>query len=322
MDVSANSVGSPTPISRERYTHSSMRSWLGGMLFGLAAAVLLAIVLSLQIELDHRHDVKAVRIESLRLLPRGEVLRPALIGFHHLGADLIWLQICQVVGEQVVTEQDYEWLHHALDVVVTLDPQYSYVYDAGGTILAEMANRVDWSNQLLEKGVKANPAVWRIPFVLGFNYFFHLHDYVKAGEYMGQAAKIPGRPLYVDTLAARLYVEGGNPLLALQYLEIMIQQAKDPQLRVIYQDKYKEVLIARDLLTMDQALTRYRQTRGRTPQTLVDLVKEGYLVEVPEEPFGGEYRMDPETGEIISSTHRERLRLHRPATAKSVQEKS
>ena len=322
MDVSVNSAGSsgPPPISHERDTHSSMPSWLAGILLGLAAAVLLATVLSLQIELDQRHDEQAGRIESLRLLPRGEVLRPALMGFHHLGADLIWLKIVQVLGEGVVTEQDYEWLFHALDVVTTLDPQYSYIYDAGGTILAELANRVDWSNQLLEKGVKANPAVWRIPFVLGFNYFFHLHDYVKAGEYMGQAARIPGRPYYVDTLAARLYVEGGNPLLALQYLEIMIQQAKDPQLRVIYEDKYKEVLIARDLLTMDQALTRYRQTRGRNPQTLVDLVKEGYVAAVPEEPFGGEYRMDSETGEIISSTHRERLRLHRPPGATSSQE--
>ena len=322
MDVSVNSAGSsgPPPISHERDTHSSMPSWLAGILLGLAAAVLLATVLSLQIELDQRHDEQAGRIESLRLLPRGEVLRPALMGFHHLGADLIWLKIVQVLGERVVTEQDYEWLFHALDVVTTLDPQYSYIYDAGGTILAELANRVDWSNQLLEKGVKANPTVWRIPFVLGFNYFFHLHDYVKAGEYMGQAARIPGRPYYVDTLAARLYVEGGNPLLALQYLEIMIQQAKDPQLRLIYEDKYKEVLIARDLLTMDQALTRYRQTRGRNPQTLVDLVKEGYVVAVPEEPFGGEYRMDSETGEIISSTHRERLRLHRPPGATSSQE--
>ena len=322
MDLSANSVGSsgPTPISHEQDTYLPMPSWLGGMLLGLAAAVFLATVLSLQIELDQRHDEQAGRIESLRLLPRGEVLRPALIGFHHLGADLIWLKIVQVLGEQVVTEQDYEWLHHALDVVTTLDPQYSYAYDAGGTILAELAHRVDWSNQLLEKGLKANPAAWRIPFVLGFNYFFHLNDYVKAGEYMGQAAKIPGRPLYVDTLAARLYVEGGNPLLALQYLEAMIRQTEDPQLRAIYEDKYKEVLIARDLDTMDQALARYRQTRGRNPQTLVDLLKEGSLGSVPEEPFGGEYRMNPETGEIESSTHRERLRLHRPPGAKSVQE--
>ncbi|TKB64768.1 MAG: hypothetical protein E8D47_11610 [Nitrospira sp.] len=314
MDVSSNSAGSSSSasISQQWYPHLSSRSWLGGMLLGLAAAVFLATILSLQIELDQRHDEQADRIESLRLLPRGELLRPALIGFHHLGADLIWLKIVQVLGEPVVTDQDYEWLYHALDVVTTLDPQYSYAYDVGGTILAELANRVDWSNQLLEKGVKANPAAWRLPFVLGFNYFFHLSDYVKAGEYMGQAAKIPGRPLYVDTLAARLYVEGGSPLLALQYLEVMIQQAEDPQLRVIYEEKYKEVVISRDLGTMDQALARYKQTRGRNPQTLADLVKEGYLAAVPEEPFGGEYRMNSETREIESSTHRERLRLHRP----------
>ena len=290
------------------------------MLLGLAAAVLLAAVLCLQIELDQRHDERAGRLESLRMLPRGELLRPALMGFHHLGADIIWLRIVQVLGEQVVTEQDYEWLSHALNVVTTLDPQYIYAYDAGGTILAELAHRVDWSNQLLEKGMKANPAAWRLPFTLGFNHFFHLHDYVKAGEYMSQAAKIPGRPLYVDTLAARLYVEGGNPLLALQYLETMIRQTKDPQFRAIYEDKYKEVLIARDLGTMDLALARYRQTRGRNPQTLADLVKEGYVASVPEEPFGGEYRMNPETGEIMSSTHRERLHLYRPPGANSSQE--
>lgn len=290
------------------------------MLLGLAAGVLLAAVLCLQMELDQRYDERAGRLESLRMLPGGEILRPALLGFHHLGADLIWLRIVQVLGEQVITAQDYEWLFHALDVVTTLDPQYSYAYDAGGTILAELAHRTDWSNQLLEKGLKANPAAWRLPFVLGFNYFFHLNDYVKAGEYMSQAARIPGRPYYVDTLAARLYVEGGNPLLALQYLEEMIRQTENSQLRAVYEDKYKEVLIARDLRTMDQALARYRQTRGRNPQTLADLVKEGYVAAVPEEPFGGEYRMDPETGEIISSTHRERLRLHRPPGATSSQE--
>ncbi|MEQ1844833.1 MAG: hypothetical protein ABL983_04565 [Nitrospira sp.] len=296
----------------------SSRARLGSMLLGLAAVSLLAIASFLQIELDQRHDERAVRVDSLRMLPRGEMLRPVLLGFHHLGADLIWLKIVQVLGEQVVTEQDYEWLSHALDVVTTLDPQYSYAYDVGGTILAELAHRVDWSNRLLEKGFKANPTAWRLPFILGFNHFFHLYDYVKAGEYMSQAAKIPGHPLYVDTLAARLYVEGGNPILALQYLEIMIRQTEDAQLRAIYEDKYKEVLIARDLDTMDRALAHYRQTYGRNPLTLADLVKAGYLTVVPDEPFGGEYRVNHETGEIASSTHRERLHLYRPPGASGV----
>jgi len=233
------------------------------------------------------------------------------MGFHHLVADLIWLNIVQVLGEQVITEQDYEWLHHALDVVVTLDPQYSYVYDAGGTVLAELAHRVDWSNRLLEKGVEANPAVWRIPFVLGFNYFFHLHDYVRAGEYMGRAARIPGRPLYVDTLAARLYVEGGSPSLALSYLESMIEQTTDPVLQKIYTERHKEVLIDRDLRILDQAVVRYREAVGATPQDLSDLEKKGFLRTIPDEPFGGKYRIDVRSGKVISSTHPERLRLHR-----------
>jgi tetratricopeptide (TPR) repeat protein len=254
-------------------------------------------------------------VERLRLLPRGELLRPALLGFHHLGADLLWLRIVQVFGEQVVTEWDYEWLYHAFDVVTTLDPQYTYVYDVGGTVLAEFAHRVELSNQLLEKGFEANPTAWRLPFVLGFNHFFHLQDYVSAARYMSEAAQIPGHPFYVDTLAARLYVEGGSPALALQYLEAMIQQAANPELRRIYVEKYNEVLIARDLRALDEAVERYRKACGANPQTLSDLVGKGFLSAIPDEPFGGEYRVDPRTGEVSSSTHPERLRLYRPGDA-------
>ena len=295
-----------------------LRTWVQISLASLATASLLAVVLYLQMQLDQRNDQRAGRLESLRLLPRGEVLRPALLGFHHLGADFLWLRIVQVLGEQVVTEKDYEWLYHALDVVTTLDPQYAYIYDAGGTVLAELGNRVELSNQLLQKGFKANPQVWRLPFVLGFNHFFHLQDYVKAGEYMAQAAQIPGRPFYVDILAARLYVEGGSPTLALQYLEAMIQQTTDPQLRGIYTERYKEVLIVRDLQVLDGAVEQYRKVRGSNPQVLADVVTHGFLSSIPDEPFGGEYRLSPQTGAVSSSTHPERLRLYRPSDAGSI----
>lgn len=285
------------------------------ILGGFAFAVLLIALVGLQFELDQRHDKKVERLESLRFLPQGEVLRVALLGHQHLGADVIWLRIVQVLGEDVVAERDYEWLNHALDVVTTLDPQYVYAYDAGGTILAELAHRVDWSNQLLQKGFDANPTAWRLPFVLAFNQFFHLQDYTKAGEYMSQVAKIPGRPYYVDTLAARLYVEGGSPDLALSYLDSMLQQTTDPQLRSVYLERYKEVMIARDLRALDQAVARYRHARGTLPRALSDLVSGGYLNAIPDEPFGGEYRFNADTGEVTSSTHPERLHLYRPYEA-------
>jgi hypothetical protein len=282
----------------------------------LVVATLLTALVGLQVELDQRHDKKFERLESLRFLPQGEVLRVALLGHQHLGADVIWLRIVQVLGEDVVAERDYEWLNHALDVVTTLDPQYVYAYDAGGTILAELAHRVDWSNRLLEKGYEANPTAWRLPFILAFNQFFHLQDYKKAGEYMSQVARIPGRPYYVDTLAARLYVEGGSTTLALNYLESMLQQTTDPQLRSVYLERYKEVIITRDLQAFDHAIARYRQAHGKLPRSLSDLVARGYLTTIPDEPFGGEYRFSTETGEVTSSTHPERLHLYRPYEAR------
>lgn len=282
----------------------------------LVIAALLTALVGLQFELDQRHDKKFERLESLRFLPQGEVLRVALLGHQHLGADVIWLRIVQVLGEDVVAERDYEWLNHALDVVTTLDPQYVYAYDAGGTILAELAHRVDWSNRLLQKGYEANPTAWRLPFILAFNQFFHLQDYMKAGEYMSQVARIPGRPYYVDTLAARLYVEGGSPTLALSYLDSMLQQTTDPQLRSAYLERYKEVSITRDLQALDHAIERYRKAHGKLPRSLSDLVAGRYLTTIPDEPFGGEYRFNTETGEVTSSTHPERLHLYRPYEAR------
>jgi tetratricopeptide (TPR) repeat protein len=301
---------SALPAHNARWSWGTL--WEKWTVLGLISVGLVSLLLTLQLELDRRSNLDAGRLENLRMLPQGNVLRPALLGFHHFGADLLWLRIVQVLGEQVLTAKEYEWLYHALDVVTTLDPQYAYVYDAGGTVLAELGNRVELSNQILAKGAKANPIAWRLPFVLGFNHFFHLHDYVKAGEYMAQAARIPGRPYYVDTLAARLYVEGGSPTLALSYLESMIEQTKDPVLREIYSDRYKEVLIVRDLHSLGQAIEQYRKAIGAIPQDLTDLVKRGFLLTIPDEPFGGEYQLNARTGEIRSSTHPEQLRLYRP----------
>ncbi len=69
-----------------------------------------------------RQDRTVVQIEGLAQLPKGEYLKPALLGYHHLGADLLWLKLVQVMGNKRNSEDEYEWMYHALDVITTLDP--------------------------------------------------------------------------------------------------------------------------------------------------------------------------------------------------------
>lgn len=313
MGAEAATVGWAPP---RRLPWRKAREWSWpAIVLAVAALMLLAASVGLRLDLAQRHDERAAVREQLRALPRGEFVKPLLLGYHHVTADLLWLNIVQVLGEREVRQADYEWLFHALDVVTTLDPHYIYAYDVGGVVLSELAGRVDWSNALLEKGVAANPEAWRLPFQLGFNAFFHQQAYVRAADYMAMAARLPGRPAYVPELAARLYVEGQQPRLALDFLEAMERQTKDAQVLTVLERRKGEVIVERDLALLDAAVQRYAMRTGRRPSTLAELVRAGELAAIPVEPFGGAYRMDVQRGVVVSTTHPNRLRLHRAPDA-------
>lgn len=278
---------------------------------------LLSFVVFLQQVMDRHGDSDKGRIEQLRLLPRGEILKPTLLGYHHLGADLIWLRAIQVLGDKVVHDRDYQWLYHALDVTTTLDPQYVYAYDVGGTVLAELAGRYELSNRLLEKGLEPNPNSWRLPFLLGFNHFFHLGQPLQAAEYLARAAKAPGwghegpPPSYVPRLAARLYAQGKNSDVAIEFLEAMLVQTTEPLIREQLQRRIRRIGLERDLQMIEGAIQRYEEVKKKKPSSLGELIVNGFLPIIPDEPYGGHYLFDATTGEVSSSTHAERMRVYR-----------
>ena len=56
----------------------------------------------------------------------------------------------------------------------------------------------------------------------------------------------------------------------------------------------------------------YRTQHRTLFATLTDLVVAGALPMLPQEPFGGDYRLDRKTGSVSSSTYPERLRTFFP----------
>lgn len=274
-------------------------------------AVLIGLLTYLQQALDRRSDRVAGTIEELGQLPRGEILRPALLGYHHLGADILWLRMLQVLGKKNNSADEHAWLYHAMDVITTLDPLYAYVYYVGGVVLTDLAERVDLSNQLLEKGHAANPNEWNLPFLLGYNYYFVLNEPAKGAEYISRAAKIPGGPGFLPGLATRMYAESGDPDVALQFLEAMWRENPDTAVREKLEVRVKEIMIERDLRHLEEAIQRYHQAQRKLPKTLLDLVLSGILQAIPDEPFGGAYNLDVRTGEVSSSTHPKRLKVFR-----------
>ena len=95
-------------------------------MIAVSIGLLLLAVVVVQHELDARGRTIEMT-EELGFLLRGEMLKPALLGYHHVGADLLWLRIVQVLGDSHVGSTGWEWLNHALDVITTLDPHYVFL---------------------------------------------------------------------------------------------------------------------------------------------------------------------------------------------------
>lgn len=200
----------------------------------------LFLVYTTQFQIDNIKD-GSEKVEELSALPKGEYLRPFLLGYQQLVADILWLRVIQVNGDKVVSAKGYDWIYHALDVVTTLDPKFSYAYQFGGVNLSVSGGEVEKSNALLLKGAKENPDIWQIPFYLGFNHFFYMHDYQTAADFMAQASLIPGHPTYLPQLASRLYAQSGKKETAVQFLEQMLQETEDDKVREALKERIKQI---------------------------------------------------------------------------------
>ncbi|MDE3034899.1 MAG: hypothetical protein KGO52_04105 [Nitrospirota bacterium] len=251
------------------------------------------------------------RAAELSFLPKGEYIRVAALGYHQMAADLIWLKAVQQLGELKQTRAGYRWAYHAVDVVTDVDPAFAFAYQASGTILGVWAELPHESIAILTKGMRHHPDIWQLPLVVGYDYFYELHDTRAAARYFRMAAVLPGAPEYLGKLAARMTVEAGDPDAALEFLQRLSLRTQDERIRAGLLKRMKEVVVERDLRFLEEGVRRYRVRYGTSPRTLDDLATGGIVNRIPPEPLGGAYRLNPQDGTVSSTSTPERLLVHR-----------
>jgi len=275
----------------------------------IAGLVLILGLNFIQTWLDEQRAVTP-KLQRFMYLPKGEYLRVVVLEYEQVVADFLWIQAIQAMGERKVTEEAGHWIYRALDVITTLDPKFTRVYEAGGVALVTLVTLVEESNRILKKGIQYNPDYWALPFLLGFNYYFELHDDAKAADYIARASRLPGAPQYLAPFATRLYASAREPQVAIDFLAQMYAQTADENVKRVLEQRLKEVVVERDLQSLEEAISRYRERNKRSPQHLDDLVGSGLLRALPREPFGGRYLYDPQTQSVRSSKLKQRLKVY------------
>ncbi len=281
---------------------------------GLLRAALLVALISLAVSTHifiERQRPAEIRTMELSYLPKGEYLKVAVLGYRNVAADLIWIKALQFLGERYQTAEGYTWAYHAVDVLTDLDPDFLVAYQAAGTILGVWAGMPHESIKILTKGMKNNPEWWQLPFFIGYDYYYELHDLKNAAKYFRIASDLPGAPPYLPQLAARMTVEAGDPDAALEFLVRLHQQVQGAMLRENLERRMKEVVVERDIRILEKAISDFKVTTGTNPTALENLVAKGIIRELPKEPFGGSYQFSPTDGSVSSTGSGERLRVHR-----------
>ena len=253
----------------------------------------------------------SARAAELSYLPKGEYLKVAVLGYRQMVADLLWLKVVQHFGIRDQTSEGYLWAYKAVDTLTDLDPKFSYAYQATGTVLAISAKQIRESVALLEKGMHYNPDAWIFPFLLGYNYYFELHDPTTAGKYFQTASMLQGSPKYLPHLAAKMTVVAGDPDAALEFLQRLYQQVQHEHTRTELVQRIKEIVVERDINFLEEGVRRFCEIFGKLPPRLEDLVKGGIIAQIPNEPFGGMYQMNISNGTVVSTKLPERLHLYK-----------
>lgn len=271
----------------------------------LSLLVLGTTVYSVQTEIDRMRGGHHL-LEELAYFPSGKFVKQAVLGYDHIAADLVWLRAIQYFGQHRLTDLKFEHLSHILDILTTLDPKFIHAYTFGALLLMDYAKGPQEARTLLEKGMRENPDRWEIPFTTGFIHYVFLKQLPEAGEYFLKAAKLPDAPEACLRFAGFVYRKAGERKMALRlwtdlYNSSRNQVEKETALRYI-----NKLTMEKHVELIEKAIEEYRNTYHVYPPSLKELVARGLLSEIPKDPYGGHYYLDPATHKVNSTAGRRR----------------
>ena len=224
------------------------------------------------------------------------------LGYKGVLSDFQFLKLTTFVGDRIVhqerlKEEDWDYFKASVESITDLDPYFLDPYFLSEGLLTWEAGQPEEANRLLERGVRYRTWDWRLPYFVGFNYFYFLHDYEKGAEYVMKASRLPHAPDYLPTLAARLAYYGGKTQTGILFLKGMLAHTPDPNLRKIFQMR---LLALERANVIENAVQKFMKDHGRLPKSH-ELVSMGYLKEMPVDPYGGKWGI-LQNGRVFSSS--------------------
>jgi hypothetical protein len=280
-------------------------------LLPLALAALIPVI---QQAVDARRSTVDAQSDVMYLWSGKQVKRLSP-GLDNVLADVYWLRTIQYFGNEHAFNKStrYERLEPLIDITVALDPRFELAYRYGAVFLAEPApngaGRPEAALRLLTRGAEANPAAWRIRQDLGFFRFFFLHDAKQAAADLGEAARIPGAPVWLETSAADFLQKGGERETARRMWRHLFEET-DGRMRENARFNLRRLDALDQVDELQRSVEEFRKLYGRAPVGLAELGAARLLRAPLSDPMGVPFDYDGRQGTVSISRNSALWRPH------------
>ena len=199
---------------------------------------ILCVVILWVMVLNTQNRLTAIRSKlwapsSMALVPQSEKIRPYLLGFHTVYADYLWIRTTLYFGSHFLTDQQYEWLVHMVDLVTKLNPNFYPAYEFAGLMIPDICGDPEAARVILERGVSSTvERKWKLYYYLGMIYYRYYDDRQTAASYIARAASQPNSPGYkMAGIAAMLFKKAGAPEEGREFLEALYAASENPEVK-------------------------------------------------------------------------------------------
>jgi len=211
--------------------------------------------------------------------------------FKGIVSDFLFVKVSTFLGGKFIKNEKLESKHadyifNSVDVITDLDPWFWDAYLFADMLLTWDFRKIDMANQLLLKAREYRTTDFKVPYHIGFNYFYFLKDNMNGAKYMMEAARLPGSPAYLPGLAARLSVYQNQYGPAILFLGETLKKTQNPGLAKQIEIRLKTIII---LDKLEKAVQEFKGIYGFFPFKIAELVDRGLIKKIPQDPYGGEF---------------------------------
>lgn len=162
------------------------------------------------------------------------------------------------------------------------------------TAILSWNGHVDSAQQILKAATESRPFDMLPPFYYAFNEYYFRHAPMVGAKWLKIAASHSDNEqdrINLQKIAARWAEKGQDRGEALRLLNGMATQSHHPSLRTLLLQRAERI---KHLIVLDEAVEVYRNKFHHPPKSLEALVESNLLRQLPHDPLGQGYTLDPQ----------------------------